>query len=274
MDLREDMNDVIKYPRTQHIQGSRLQRGDDLEDVPFESLVGKHLVVEAKVDGANCGVSFDECGEMLLQSRGHFLRGGPREKQFQIFKQWTACHKSAFRTVLGSRYVMYGEWLSAKHTIFYDDLPHYFLEFDVYDKERETFLSTPARELLLHGHLDVDLNVESVEVLYEGPVESLDALKSMIRRDPFFSDDRRENLARAAEVAKVDVEVALAHTDLVDLMEGLYVKWEEDDIVKGRYKFVRESFTNAVLEQEEHWHDRPIICNRLREGALERMFEQ
>jgi len=44
--------------------------------------------------------------------------------------------------------------------------------------------------------------------------------------------------------------------------------------VKGRYKYVRSTFTNAILEQEMHWHDRPIIQNGLVPGALERMFSQ
>lgn len=56
-------------------------------------------------------------------------------------------------------------------------------------------------------------------------------------------------------------------------MEGLYIKWEEDDEVKGRYKFVRGDFVSHVAGQEEHWHDRPILQNQLVEGALERMFE-
>jgi hypothetical protein len=51
------------------------------------------------------------------------------------------------------------------------------------------------------------------------------------------------------------------------------VKWEEDGEVKGRYKFVRESFTNSILDQDEHWLARPIIQNRLLPGALERMFQ-
>jgi len=37
---------IRKYPRTQHIEGSRLQAGDeDLASVPFRELRGRHLVV-------------------------------------------------------------------------------------------------------------------------------------------------------------------------------------------------------------------------------------
>ena len=55
-------------------------------------------------------------------------------------------------------------------------------------------------------------------------------------------------------------------------VEVLYIKWEDGGVVKGRYKFVRNSFTSTVIDQELHWHDRPIIQNGLRPGALEAMF--
>jgi len=43
------------------------------------------------------------------------------------------------------------------------------------------------------------------------------------------------------------------------LMEGLYVKVEEEGVVRGRYKYVRASFLQAVFASESHWMDRPII---------------
>ncbi|HBP18827.1 MAG TPA: DNA ligase, partial [Planctomycetes bacterium] len=143
---------MIKYPRTQHLQGSRLQPGDhDLAAVSLDELEGRPLVIEEKLDGANAAIGFDRQGELMLQSRGHFLRGGRSERQFDLLKTWAAARAHELRGVLGARYVVYGEWLYAKHTIFYDRLPHYFHEFDVYDREREVFLSTPARRALLEG---------------------------------------------------------------------------------------------------------------------------
>src|SRR5262245_11848581 len=82
---RTAMNPIRKYPRTQHLVGSRLQPGDeDLDAVPMSALAGRHVVIEEKMDGANCGVSFGPDAELLLQSRGHYLAGGPREKQFAL----------------------------------------------------------------------------------------------------------------------------------------------------------------------------------------------
>src|SRR5436853_7092163 len=135
------MATLYKYPRTHHLEGSRLQPGDeDSRSVPLADLAGWFLVIEEKLDGANAGVSFDAAGKLWLQSRGHFLTGGAREKHFDLFKQWAAARAHLLWPVLGARYALFGEWLYAKHTIFYDRLPHYFLEFDILDTEADTFL--------------------------------------------------------------------------------------------------------------------------------------
>ena len=37
---------IVKYPRTPHIEGSRLQPGDeDLSQVPFGEIAGRHIVI-------------------------------------------------------------------------------------------------------------------------------------------------------------------------------------------------------------------------------------
>ena len=96
----------------------------DLSQVPFSAIAGRHLVVEEKIDGANSGISFDENGNLLLQSRGHYLTGGYRERHYNLMKQWATIQKDALYAVLGSRFIMYGEWMYAKHTVWYDHLPH------------------------------------------------------------------------------------------------------------------------------------------------------
>ena len=77
------MLNIVKYPRTYHIEGSRFQPGDeDLDSVPFSALSDRPTVIEEKVDGANTGISFAPDGQMLLQSRGHYLTGGAEGKTF------------------------------------------------------------------------------------------------------------------------------------------------------------------------------------------------
>ncbi len=71
---------IVKYPRTPHLEGSRLQPGDeDVRIAGAHELDGLPLVVEEKLDGSNTGISFDTDGALVLQSRGHVLTGGPRD---------------------------------------------------------------------------------------------------------------------------------------------------------------------------------------------------
>lgn len=44
------MDGIFKYPRTNHIEGSRLQAGDeDLKSVKFEFIKDKYIVIEEKL---------------------------------------------------------------------------------------------------------------------------------------------------------------------------------------------------------------------------------
>jgi len=248
-----------KYPRTRHIEGSRLQEGDeDLAAVAYREIQGLTLVVEEKIDGANSGISFDEQGELLLQSRGHYLIGGVREKHFNLFKQWAATHRQAFYEVLGCRYIVYGEWVYAKHTIFYDALPHYFLEFDVWDRETGTFLDTPSRRRLL-----ANIPIASVPVLKTGKFQSQKELTALIGQSLFIREGHLERLTRYCENDGIDIEIARRETDRSTTAEGLYIKHERDGIVIDRFKFVRAAFLQTALSSGSHWLGRPIVPNQL-----------
>jgi hypothetical protein len=250
---------IRKYPRTHHLEGSRLGPGDeDLESIPFTDVRDLPLVVEEKIDGANSAISFDEDGSLLLQSRGHYLTGGAREKHFDRLKPWAHTHADAFRQRLGARYVVYGEWAYAKHTVFYDALPAYFLEFDVLDREADTFLSTERRRALLEG-----LPIVSVPVLASDRFRSLSALTDLVGPSLYKTKEWRERLATAARERDLDVDRVFAETDASDTSEGLYIKHEENGVVVARYKWVRKSFLTSVVDSGSHWLARPIIPNLL-----------
>lgn len=252
-------NEIIKYPRTPHIEGSRLQKGDeDLSQIPFKKILGKYIVIEEKVDGANTAISFSESGELLLQSRGHILTGGYRERHYNLFKQWAQVHKDELFNVLGTRYIMYGEWLYAKHTIYYDALPHYFLEFDVYDKVDNYFLDTTSRKKLLK-----DLPIVSVPVLTSGKFNKVDDILKHLKDSNFITNNHLTNLTNEAIKLNLDPSVVQKETDSTKTMEGLYIKVEENGRVVDRMKYVRYTFLQTVEESKTHWLDRTIIPNKL-----------
>lgn len=248
---------IIKYPRTPHIEGSRLQPGDeDLSQVPFDHIAGKYLVIEEKIDGANSAVSFDDQGNLLLQSRGHYLHGGYREKHYNLLKQWAGVHQDALYHVLGCRYIMYGEWMYAKHTIYYDRLPHYFMEFDVLDRETDRFLDTPSRHALL-----AELPVAHVPVLKAGVLKSKEEMLELLGPSHYISDKHIEHLRETARREKQDEDRICRETDASTAMEGLYIKVEENGEVTARAKYVRQSFLQTVEQSGSHWLNRPIIPN-------------
>ena len=252
-----------KYPRTPHIEGSRQQPGDeDLDSIPFSAIANEYVVIEEKVDGANAAISFDTEGQLLLQSRGHYLTGGSRERHFNLFKQWAHSHYAALWDVLGDRYILYGEWLYAKHTVFYDKLPHYFLEYDLLDRTNGQFLSTAARRKLLKG-----LALASVPVLLEGKLQSHKQLVSLLQQSHFISSKHIDRLRELCVEQGLNADLAIQQTDRRALMEGLYIKVETPELTIARYKYVRADFLTTILQSETHWLNRPIIPNQLQAGV-------
>jgi hypothetical protein len=258
-----DDEQVRRFPRTPHLEDSRLQPGDsNKEALKLRSLRGAWVVAEEKADGANSAVSFDRQMRLRLQSRGHWLDGGPGERQFDLLKAWAATAEPFLRERLGERLIMYGEWMAAKHSVYYDRLPHLFLEFDLFDKERGVFLSTPKRREILAG-----APFPSVPVLHEGLApRSMKPLKELIRPSQFKSAEWRANFENAARAAGVPLELAWQQTDSSDLMEGLYLKMERGDEVVGRAKWVRPDFVQTIIESGSHWKERPLIANALAPG--------
>ncbi len=258
-----------KYPRTPHLQGSKLQPGDeDLSQISFGEIKGKHIVIEEKIDGANSAISFDTDGTLLLQSRGHYLRGGAREAHFNLFKQWATVHQDAFYQVLGTRYIMYGEWMYAKHSMYYDALPNYFMEFDIFDREREVYLDTPSRR-----ELTSRMPISSVPVLASGGFQTKDAVLAHLGHSNYIRPGHIERLIAYCEENGLDVTERLRETDNTEIMEGLYIKIEENGCVTGRLKYVRAGFAQGAIEAAHHWLHKEIIPNQLA-VPLESIFEE
>ncbi|KAG0076505.1 hypothetical protein BGZ92_002380 [Podila epicladia] len=252
--------DLFRYPRTPHLEGSRLQDGDEgYEHVPYSTLSGRYIVVEEKLDGGNMGISFSAAGELLLQSRGHYLVGCGRERQFSFVKAWAAAHEGWLLERLEDRYVMYGEVMSKKHCVFYDALPHHFFEFDVLDRATGEFLSTQARHQLL-----VNGPVMSVPVLYAGTAPAkLKELTGMLKPSLAKTSSWRAAFERTVKREGLNLDLAWKQCDKSDLSEGLYIKVEDDGKTVGRFKWVRKDFVQAITESEKHHSEQPFIPNLL-----------
>jgi len=237
-------DDFTKYPRTPHLFGSR-GTDDDKHLGHQESLdfiADASLIVEEKLDGTNVGIHFTSAGRMVLQCRGHEITTG-MHAQYDLFKQWTMGKRPALEAMLEDRLLLFGEWLYARHSVHYRRLPHYFFEFDIYDKEGQVFLDLAARLELLE-----ETGIHTVPVVHRGPATA-DQLRGLI--GPSHFDSAFEN-------------PVTGRTD--NLMEGLYLRTEAEARVTGRAKFVRSEFVEKV-KQSEHWQHQAVVPNLLAEGS-------
>jgi RNA ligase len=237
-------DDFTKYPRTPHLFGSR-GTDDDKHLGQAESLAmiaDRSLIVEEKLDGTNVGIHFTTSGRLVLQCRGHEITPG-MHAQYDLFKQWTTTKRDVFEPILENRLILFGEWLYARHSVHYRRLPHYFFEFDIYDKRHEAFLTLESRLAILEG-----TGICTVPVVHRGPA-SHEQLVEMIGPSRFDSTFENPLTGR---------------TD--HLMEGLYLRTEANGRVSARSKLVRPEFVERV-KQSEHWQHQAVVPNLLSETA-------
>jgi len=236
--------DFIKYPRTPHLFGSKGTDDDKHlgEEESSRFIADDSLIVEEKIDGTNVGIHFSEDGKVVLQCRGHLITEG-MHPQYDLFKQWAAVKRYVLEERLGTRFILFGEWVYARHSVFYRQLTHYFFEFDVYDKEIEAFLDLERRLELFEG-----AGVETVPVVHAGALHRSDL----------------EGLVGPSRFNSLFENPLTKQTD--NLMEGLYLRTEANGIVTGRAKFVRPEFVEKI-KQSTHWQHQPMVPNQLAEGV-------
>lgn len=229
----------VKYPRTPHLFGS-VGTSDDKHLNASQSqafLDDDSLIVEEKIDGTNVGIHFAD-GDIQLQCRGHLITPG-MHAQYDLFKQWVMVKRQILEERLRERYILFGEWAYAKHSIHYRKLPHYFFEFDIYDKSNAAFLTFDHRMELIR-----DCGIESVPILHRGALD-VSRLEGLI--GPSLFDSAFENPGNG----RID-----------DRMEGLYLRTETAEYVSARAKFVRPEFVEKI-KQSTHWQQQTLVPNEL-----------
>jgi len=201
-------------------------RGDKvLTESERDAFLTHEVTVEEKVDGANLGLSFDANGNVRAQNRGAYLHL-PGAGQWKKLGEWLALHTDTLFEHLSDRYILFGEWCYAQHSIFYDRLPDWFLAFDIYDREAGRFLATAHRDRLLGE-------------MYISKVPD-------IARGRYTYPEIQELLSQS----KLTYQPA----------EGIYLRIDYGDWLEQRAKLVRPAFIQAV---DQHWSRSAIRTNRL-----------
>ncbi len=234
---------LFKFPRTKHLINLGAASSDDLvsaidtfspSDIGgTEESQGQVIVITEKVDGANMGFSLSSDRlHILVQNRSHYINPTSHE-QFKKLGAWVESHREGLYKVLdrdpyfAQRYVLFGEWMAATHSVAYTQLPDWFLAFDLYDRSTGIWGDRQSVESLLEG-----TGIKMVPLVNRGSAISEPELRKIVTRKSDFTEGAAE---------------------------GVYVKWERDGKVVRRGKVVRGDF----IAGNEHWTRGDIRKNQL-----------
>ena len=210
--------DFFKFPSTPHLAllGNVEVRDDKvMSDDERDNFLLHELVVEEKVDGANLGISFDFEGNIRVQNRGAYLHL-PSIGQWKKLSEWLAPRIDVLFEQLIDRYILFGEWCYAQHSVLYNRLPDWFLGFDIYDKKAGRFFSCTRRDKAFRA-----IGISQVPKVDRGHF-TFEELKKLLSKS-HLSDKPAE---------------------------GLYFRIDQGDWLVQRAKLVRPSFIQSV---EHHW---------------------
>ncbi len=240
------------YPKTHHIAGSGGPHTK--KRLNFSLLQGKQLTIEEKVDGTHCGLFFDEQANLRVFSRNTILTQENCPGDLKELLNQAEIYLDQLWDTLGDRYVLYGEWVYAAHSIFYDQLPAYFLEDDVFDRKSNAFLDTETRKQILGGLPDYFKT--PAPILYQGNFERETELLKLAGASCFKSANWRSQIPSDQKPRFIASNLA----------EGLYIKVEEGGFVRERYKWIQPGFLGHILNNKTHWRHQSLLRNLLNPG--------
>ena len=159
--------------------------------------VGEDIVIQEKIDGSNASIRYDEeSGTLKAFSRRLELSADNTLNGFWDYVQTLSL--DTFKEILGSRYIVFGEWMGAKHAIKYpENVYGKFWMFDVWDTQTEQYL--PYEEtrsfydkLIACGNEDNRFNF--VPVFYIGKFESWEKTLELVGRTEVGAEPAGEGI--------------------------------------------------------------------------------
>lgn len=218
--------DSPKYNRTFHVPWSPGGTNDDKRAPTAAGFVRLPIVITEKMDGSNTSLEFDGCF-----ARTH--SGPPSHASFDGLK---ALH-ATIKYKIPKQMQFFGEWCFAHHSIAYEELPGYFMLFNIRDLTtvHERWSSWDNVELWAK-----ELGVPTVPVLFKGQVETEGELMRLI--DSFMNQPSACGGIREGVVVRLASEFTNNSFDICVM------------------KCVRANH----VQTSEHWKDQEIIKNKLK----------
>lgn len=208
-------NNKFKYPRTKHFPWSEGVTSDDKIVTDLSQFEGQEVICSIKMDGENSSCMRDACYARSLDSNNHpsrnWLKGLWGTIKHDIPENWRIC----------------GENLYATHSIHYDNLPSYFMVFNIWNEEN---ICLSWDDTLSYCYL---LDLTPVTVIYRG-IFDLNIIKNLhLQLD-----------------TETDEGFVMRLTD----------SFKYDEFSEYVVKYVRENHVTT----DSHWSSQKIVPNNLK----------
>ena len=204
-----------KYPRTYHLPFSPGFTSDDKVLKDDSSFRGKEIVVTEKMDGENVSIYRDGFHARSIDSK------------HKSYHSWLLSEIYKFSYNIPKNMRICGEYLYAKHSIKYNNLPSYFMAFSLW--ENDVCLDWEDTEILCE-----ELGVELVPILWKGQYDA-ETIKKIAE----------ETVARGGEGIVVRLACSFTY----------------DEFSKSIAKYVRPNH----VQTDKHWSNSEIVKNGLKE---------
>jgi hypothetical protein len=214
----------LKYKRTFHLPWSPGATNDDKIAKDISSLINIPIIITEKMDGSNASLETDGCF-----ARTH--SGVPTHASFDGLK---ALHAN-IKYQIPEGFQLFGEWCFAKHSIEYNELPGYFLLFNVRSLHTSMWASWEGVEMWA-----TELGLPTVPVLFKGQVSSEKELQTLI-----------EDLMTQTSACG-------------GIREGVVARLEDGFSDNNFSKCVMKCVRANHVQTSDHWKDSGIIRNKLR----------
>jgi hypothetical protein len=199
---------------------------DDKVALSIDSLLNVPIVITEKCDGSNSSLESDGCF-----ARTH--AGAPTHPSFDLLKAFHAQIKYQIPNGLQ----LFGENCFALHSIAYNELPGYFLLFNVRDLNQQPAIWLEWSEVELWAQ---EIGVPTVPVLFKGMVSTEKELQQLTE------DLATQPSACGGEREGVVVRIENGFNDL--------------DFPNCMAKWVRQGH----VQTSDHWAHQEIIKNKLK----------
>lgn len=218
--------DSPKYNRTFHFSYSKGATNDDKIAASIDTLLNVEIIITEKMDGSNTS----------LETNGCFARthsGPPTHPSFDNLK---ALHAS-IKYKIPNNMQFFGEWCFALHSIVYNELPGYFMMFNIRD--------LTSNDIVWYSWDDVELWAEELEVptvpvLFRGFIKNEQELKELI--ESFMIQPSKCGGIREGVVVRVARQ------------------FYDSEFSQCVMKCVRANH----VQTSEHWKDQIIVKNKIK----------